>query len=87
MTNAITNSLSKKYESDVPYGPSSVTNLFTTAAADNIDHNIHNPTSTTATSSFHGTGISLFQHPSNNDYMNQQQNQYHFTFSKNVSKM
>ena len=35
--------------------------LFTTAAVDNIDHN---PTSTTARDSFHGTGISLFQHPS-----------------------
>ena len=34
--------------------------LFTTAAIDNIDHN---PSSTTATHSFHGTGISLFQHP------------------------
>ena len=35
--------------------------LFTTAAVDNIDHN---PSSTTARDSFHGTGISLFQHPS-----------------------
>lgn len=35
--------------------------LFTTAAVDNIDHN---PTSATAHDSFHGTGISLFQHPS-----------------------
>lgn len=34
--------------------------LFTTAAADNIDHN---PSSTSAHDSFHGTGISLFQHP------------------------
>lgn len=35
--------------------------LFTTAAVDNIDHN---PSSTTAKDSFHGTGISLFQHSS-----------------------
>ncbi|VDI22023.1 Hypothetical predicted protein [Mytilus galloprovincialis] len=35
--------------------------LFTTAAVDNIDHN---PSSTTAKTSFHGTGISIFQHPS-----------------------
>ncbi|KAG0720104.1 hypothetical protein GWK47_049141 [Chionoecetes opilio] len=35
--------------------------LFTTAVVDNIDHN---PSSTTSTDSFHGTGISLFQHPS-----------------------
>ena len=34
--------------------------LFTTAAVDNIDYN---PSSTTANGSFHGTGISLFQHP------------------------
>lgn len=35
--------------------------LFTTAVMDNIDHN---PTATTATTSFHGTSISVFQHPS-----------------------
>ena len=35
--------------------------LFITAAIDNIDHN---PSSVTATDSFHGTGISLFEHPS-----------------------
>ncbi|KAK0061124.1 hypothetical protein Bpfe_009285 [Biomphalaria pfeifferi] len=35
--------------------------LFTTAAVDNIDHN---PSSTTSKDSFHGTAISLFQHPS-----------------------
>ncbi len=34
--------------------------MFTTAAVDNIDHN---PSSTTPKESFHGTGISLFQHP------------------------
>lgn len=34
--------------------------LFTTAAVDNIDHN---PTATTAKTSFHGTSVSLFQHP------------------------
>ena len=33
--------------------------LFTTAAVDNIDHN---SSSTSAHDSFHGTGISLFQH-------------------------
>lgn len=35
--------------------------VFTTAAVDNIDHN---PSATTAQSSFHGTSLSLFQHPS-----------------------
>ena len=34
--------------------------LFTTAVMDNIDHN---PSATTATTSFHGTSISVFQHP------------------------
>ena len=34
--------------------------IFTTAAMDNIDHN---STATTATTSFHGTSISLFQYP------------------------
>ena len=34
--------------------------VFTTAAVDNIDHN---PSSTTATQSFHWTAISLMQHP------------------------
>ena len=36
-------------------------NIFTVAALDNLDHN---PSSRTATSSFHGTGISIFQFPS-----------------------
>ena len=35
--------------------------LFTTGAVDNINHN---PSSATAKDSFHGTGISLIQHPS-----------------------
>ena len=34
--------------------------IFTTAALDNIDHN---PSSTSAQDSFHGTAISLVQHP------------------------
>ena len=34
--------------------------IFSICALDNIDHN---PSSTTATSSFHGTGISIFQLP------------------------
>lgn len=39
--------------------------LPTMGAIDNIDHN---PSSTTATGSFHGTGISLFQHPSQDNH-------------------
>ena len=38
--------------------------LFTVGALDNIDHN---PSSTTATGSFHGTGISLFQFPTSSN--------------------
>ncbi|KAE8738915.1 hypothetical protein FOCC_FOCC015593 [Frankliniella occidentalis] len=40
--------------------PSMKKNVFTTAAADNFDHNT---SSTTAAGSFHGTAISLLQHP------------------------
>ena len=36
---------------------------FTTAAVDNIDHNL---SSTSTNDSFHGTGISLFQHSNDN---------------------
>ena len=39
--------------------PSLCKNVFTTAAIDNIGHN---PSSTSAEGLFHGTGISLFQH-------------------------
>ena len=39
--------------------------LFTTAALDNIDHNPSS--STTVKSSFHSTGISLFQHPTDSE--------------------
>ena len=45
----------------VVFHPSLKVGAFTTAAIDNIDHN---PSSNTATSSFYGTAISLFQHPS-----------------------
>ena len=41
--------------------PNLTSSLFTTATADNIDHN---PSSTSAHDSFHGTGISLFQYQS-----------------------
>ena len=40
--------------------PSLHNNVFTTAAIDNIDHNL---SSTTAKSTIHWTGISIFQHP------------------------
>ncbi len=40
--------------------PTLNTGVFTTSAVDNIDHD---PSATSAHGSFHGTGISLFQHP------------------------
>ncbi|KAJ8380702.1 hypothetical protein SKAU_G00014800 [Synaphobranchus kaupii] len=45
---------------DIVCPPKMRNGLFTTAAVDNIDHN---PSSGTAKDSFHGTSISLIQHP------------------------
>ena len=57
----IGNSVCSQYEQGgVVCPPSLVMNIFTTASVDNIDHN---PSSTTAKDSFHGTGISIMQHP------------------------
>ncbi|KAL9954025.1 hypothetical protein ACROYT_G041513 [Oculina patagonica] len=44
--------------------------MFTVGAIDNIDHN---PSSTTAQGSFHGTGISLFQFPKQDSEVSQQE--------------
>lgn len=53
-----------RYESEgVVCPPKLNKKVFTTATVDNIDHN---PNSTTAQRAFHGTGISLFQDPSEN---------------------
>ena len=55
----ITQQLCEKYEKEgIVCPPSLIKNVFTFAAIDNIDNN---PTSSTATSSFHGTCISIFQ--------------------------
>lgn len=51
-------------EEDVVCPPVLRKGLFTTSAVDNIDHN---PTATTASTSFHGTSISMFQHPSSDN--------------------
>ena len=57
----VTKQLCKKYQEDGFVCPPSLREgLFTTAAVDNIDHN---PSSTTAVKAFHGTSISIFQHP------------------------
>ena len=52
------------YADQVVCSPLFKGNVFTTAAVDNIDHN---PSATTAKDSFHGTGISLLQHPTSVD--------------------
>ena len=58
------NKVCARYESEgVVCPPTLKKTIFTTAAVDNIDHN---PSSTTAQGAFHGTGISLFQHPGDN---------------------
>ena len=58
------NGVCRRFEEEQVVCPTNLRKgLFTTAAIDNIDHN---PSSTTASDSFHGTGISLFQHVSTN---------------------
>ena len=57
----IGNSVCQQYQTENVVCPLELRKeLFTVAAVDNIDHN---PSSTTAKDSFHGTGISLFQQP------------------------
>ena len=57
----IANKVIARYESNDVVCPSKLRKgLFTTAAVDNIDHN---PSSTSAQDSFHGTAILLVQHP------------------------
>ena len=57
----IANSVIARYEREAVVCPSKLhKGLFTTAAVDNIDHN---PSSTIYQDSFHGTAISLVQHP------------------------
>jgi hypothetical protein len=52
-------SMSQRFTDDGCVAPASLRKgVFSVGALDNIDHN---PSSTTATSSFHGTGISIFQ--------------------------
>ncbi|KAJ8387355.1 hypothetical protein AAFF_G00157320 [Aldrovandia affinis] len=56
--------VSKYVEDGVVCPPVLRKGLFTTSAMDNIDHN---PTATTATTSFHGTSVFVFQHPTKED--------------------
>ena len=63
LSTKITNNVIERYEREGVVCPSKLKGeLFTTAAVDNIDHN---PSSTSSQGSFHGTAISLVQHPSN----------------------
>ena len=56
----INNQLCSKYfAEDIACPPKLQTGLFASAAIDNIDHN---QSSATATTSFHGTSITIFQH-------------------------
>ena len=60
----LTNNACARFESLGAVVPAKLcTGVFTTSAIDNIDHD---PSSTSANSSFHGTGISIFQHPTDN---------------------
>ena len=65
MENLTANAICEQFKADrVVCPPKLRKNIFTTAVYDSIDHN---PSSTTAKEAFHGTGISVFQHP---DYNN-----------------
>ena len=76
------NKLCDYYEKEnVVCPPNLKGDLFTAAAADNIDHN---PSSTSAQGSFHGTGITLFQHPSNESSGTQRE--YQFTAAASMKK-
>lgn len=57
--------VSKYVEEGVVSPPVLRRGLFTTALKDNIDHN---PCATTASPSFHGTSISVFQHPATDNH-------------------
>lgn len=57
--------------------------VFTTSAVDNIDHN---PTATTAQSSFHGTSISIFQHP-NSEYPGEEREPLKINTDMRVNKV
>jgi len=58
----LTNTICDHYnsEDDVVCPTNLIPDVFTTAAIDNIDHN---PTSNTAVESFHGSSVTIIQHP------------------------
>ena len=60
ISTALGNTVCHNYEMQAAVCPPNLkAGLFSTSAIDNIDHN---PSSTSAHDSFHGTGISIFQH-------------------------
>ncbi|XP_041462085.1 uncharacterized protein LOC121413358 [Lytechinus variegatus] len=62
ITADVANGLCQRFEIEQVVCPPKLRHgLFTTGAVDNVDHN---PSSAMARDSFHGTGISLIQHPS-----------------------
>lgn len=64
ITTSMTNNVIKFYEQEqCVISPNLLKNVFTTLAVDNVDYN---PSATTTQSSFHGTAISVQQHPSSN---------------------
>ena len=79
--NKVAYAMCKQYKTEgVLCPPNLQKSLFTTSAYDNIDHN---PSSTTAKESFHGTGISVFQHPDSN---NSGHNRAQVPFSNSLPK-
>ena len=76
---SVTKQLCRVYQTKGVVCPPTLQNgVFTTAAIDNIDHN---PSSTTATDAFHGTSISIFQHPE------EEQIEKVFTLDREIDKM
>ena len=62
ISTAMGNSICERFKHDDVVCPAKLrSDVFMTAAVDNIDHN---PSSTTANGSMHGTAISISQHPS-----------------------
>ena len=61
LANGLATAVCNKFKANGVVCPVSLrSGLFTVGALDNLDHN---PSSTTAQGSFHGTGISMFQFP------------------------
>ena len=61
LENSMANSMCQRFQADKIVCPSHLCKgIFVVGALDNVDHN---PSSTTAQSSFHGTGISIIQFP------------------------